>query len=72
MFTPLVATLIAAFAVQAVPVVLEKDSDIIALSFDHTLKDISGADVVLDQAEFFFRVNPAPDLPPGRGRRRRR
>lgn len=60
---PLVAMLAAFLLAQESPVVLDKDSDTVALAFDHQLIGVDGLDVVLDQAEFVFRVNPVESVP---------
>ena len=52
---------------QTAYVKIDKDSDI-PIDFDHTLLDITGVPVVVNAAEFIFRIDPPPTdpTPPGR------
>ena len=56
-------TLIAALLVPQAVAEIDKESDTVALAFDHPLKAIDGSDVVLDRAEFRFVLNPPPGAP---------
>lgn len=63
MIIPALTLLVALALPQVVPVVLDKDSDTMALAFDTQLTDVNDAPVDVDQAEFIFRPNPPPADP---------